>query len=48
MHLIEVQDTMWHDFAFNIDYELDNLSGITASEIAKIGIALFDTTDHTC
>ena len=48
MHLMEIQDTMWHDFAFNIDYELDYLPGITPSEIAKIAVVLFDTTDHTC
>ena len=45
-HIIEIPSANnWYDYSFNIDYELDNLSGIDAGEIAKIQIALYDTTD---
>ncbi len=44
LHLIVVTDNDWHDYAFNIDEELTNLSGVNAAEIAKIRVAVFDTT----
>jgi len=45
-HMIEVTDTInWSDYSFNIDDELVNLPGINPSDIAKITVALFDTTD---
>lgn len=47
-HVIEIQDTVWHDFSFDVADEFDYLPGITPSEVAKIAVVLFDTTDHTC
>ncbi len=48
VHLIDVSDTLWHNYAFNINDELSELPGINPLDIAKVAIALFDTTDHTC
>lgn len=47
-HLIVVPDSLWHNYSFNIEDELANLSGINPANVAKIGIALYDTTAHTC
>jgi hypothetical protein len=45
-HMIEVpSSTEWYDYSFNVNDELDNLSGIDAADIAKIEVALYDTTD---
>ena len=45
-HMIEVPSgTNWYDYSFNINDELDNLSGVNAADIAKIEVALYDTTD---
>ena len=42
-HLIYASDTLWHDYSFNINTELQNLSGVDPSRVAKITIALQDT-----
>jgi hypothetical protein len=42
-HIIPVTDSLWHDYAFNINDELTNLSGVNPSQVARIQIALFDT-----
>ncbi len=42
-HLIYASDTFWHDYSFNIDDELQNLSGVDPSNVAKITVALIDT-----
>ncbi len=47
-HLITASDSLWHNYAFNIDDELANLPGVSPSDVKKIEIALYDTTDHTC
>jgi hypothetical protein len=48
LHLIPVSDSLWHNHSFNINDELANLPGVNPSNVVKIQIALFDTTDHTC
>lgn len=40
-HLIETADSLWHNYAFNIDNELVNLSGVAQSDIKRIQVALF-------
>ena len=47
-HLIIVPDSLWHSYSFNIEDELTNLSGVNPVNVAKIGVALYDTTAHTC
>jgi len=47
-HLIYVNDSLWHSYNFNLNGELGNLPGVNPSEVKKIGIALYDTTAHTC
>jgi hypothetical protein len=45
-HMIQVAaPSTWYNYTFNIDDELDNLSGVDPSDIAKIQVALYDTTD---
>lgn len=45
-HMIEVADTAgWHTYSFNVDDELQYLSGINPIEIAKIKVSLYDTTN---
>ncbi len=45
-HMIEVgSGTNWYDYSFNVNDELDNLSGVNPADIAKIQVALYDTTD---
>jgi hypothetical protein len=48
LHLIDVADNNWHNYAFNINAELANLPGVTPSMVKKIQVAAFDTTAHTC
>jgi hypothetical protein len=45
-HLINATDSLWHNYAFNIDDELTNLPGVTPSDIKKIQISLLDSTYH--
>jgi hypothetical protein len=45
-HIIQTTDSMWHNYAFNIDNELADLSGVNPSLVKKIGVALFDSTYH--
>lgn len=45
-HLINAVDSLWHNYAFNIDDELTNLPGVTPSAIKKIQISLLDSTYH--
>lgn len=45
-HLIDAADSLWHNYAFNIDDELTNLPGVTPSAIKKIQISLLDSTYH--
>ncbi len=40
-HLIDAVDTLWHNYAFNINSELANLPGVNPASIAKIEIALY-------
>ena len=45
-HMIPHLDpNSWSTYSFNINDELANLPGITPSDIAKITVALFDTTN---
>jgi hypothetical protein len=45
-HIIDATDSLWHNYAFNINDELSNLPGVNPSNVAKIQIALFDSTYH--
>lgn len=47
-HLITVSDSLWHNYSFNLQTELGNLPGVNPANVKKVGIALFDTTVHTC
>lgn len=42
-HLIAVYDSSWHDYTFNINDELQNLSGVNPLNVAKITVTLMDT-----
>jgi hypothetical protein len=45
-HMIPHMDpNSWSTYSFNINDELANLPGVTPSDIARITVALFDTTD---
>ena len=45
-HLIVVTDTAnWHDYSFNLNNELNNLSGVNRSNIRKVQVAIIDTTN---
>ncbi len=45
-HMVVVTDgNNWYNYSFNIDDELTNLSGVTPSDIAKIEVAFYDTTN---
>ncbi|MBE0432541.1 hypothetical protein IBX73_03635 [candidate division WOR-3 bacterium] len=39
-HIITPADSFWHDYAFNIDTELTNLSGVNPGDIKRIQITL--------
>lgn len=39
-HIIEATDSLWHNYAFNIDDELVNLNGVNQADIKKIQVAL--------
>lgn len=39
-HVIAVTDSFWHDYSFNIDDELVNLSGVNPDDIRRIQITL--------
>jgi len=45
MHLIEAPDSNWNTYSFNVNDELANLPGVNPLDIAKIKVALFDTTN---
>jgi len=45
MHLIVAPDSNWNVYSFNVNDELTNLPGVNPLEIAKVRVALFDTTD---
>ncbi len=45
IHLIVAADNNWHTYSFNIDEELNNLSGVNPLEVSKMQIALFDTSE---
>jgi len=47
-HLIIASNTNWNPYSFNINSELSNLPGINPADIAKIEVALYAKTDHTC
>ncbi len=39
-HVVEAADTLWNDYAFNIDDELENVPAVNASDVAKIQVSL--------
>lgn len=45
-HIIQVPDSLWHNYAFNIDEELTNLNGVDPADVRRIEVALFDSTYH--
>jgi len=42
-HLIYASDTNWHNYSFNLETELGNLSAVDPEDVAKITVALLDT-----
>lgn len=44
-HIIAATDSLWHNYAFNIDDELVNLSGVNAANITRIEVSLLGTVD---
>ncbi|UCG93264.1 MAG: hypothetical protein JSV97_06090 [candidate division WOR-3 bacterium] len=45
-HMIEATSpNNWHNYSFNIDDELVELPGVNPADIAKIEVALYDTTN---
>ncbi len=44
-HLIVAADTNWHLYAFNIESEFENLSGINPDDVARIEVALYGCAD---
>ncbi|UCF70463.1 MAG: hypothetical protein JSW49_09745, partial [candidate division WOR-3 bacterium] len=44
-HLITAADTNWHLYAFNIDSEFENLSGINPEDVERIEVALYGCAD---
>lgn len=46
MHIIQVYDSLWHDYNFNIEDELGNLSDVEPEDVKKIRVALLDTIYH--
>ena len=43
-HNIYVSDTNWHNHSFDIETELQNLSGVDPIDVARVTIALIDTS----
>lgn len=39
-HIIQVTDSLWHDYTFNIQDELANLPAVDPNEVAKIKVTL--------
>jgi len=44
-HIIAVTDSLWNNYALNIDDELLNLSGVDTADIARIQVSLLGTAD---
>jgi len=44
-HLIVAADSNWHNYAFNINAELENLSGINPVAVARIEVSLYGFAD---
>ena len=45
-HIMQIYDSLWHDYEFNIHEELANLPGVDAAEVAKIRVTLVDSVVH--
>ncbi|MCK4574804.1 hypothetical protein KAU34_00180 [candidate division WOR-3 bacterium] len=45
-HIIEAADSAWHDYSFNIENELTNLSGVNPSDVKKIRVSLYTQIYH--
>jgi hypothetical protein len=45
LHLIPAPDTNWNNYTFNLIDELTNVPAVIPSEIKKIRVALYDTTE---
>jgi hypothetical protein len=43
-HNIYASDTNWHSYSFTLEDELQNLPGVDPADVAKITIALIDTS----
>ncbi len=39
-HVIDAMDTLWNNYAFNIDDELVNIPAVNGSDVAKIQVSL--------
>ncbi len=45
-HIIDISDSLWHNYGFNINDELSHLSGVNPLDINQIQISLFDEIYH--
>lgn len=45
-HIIEVSDSSWHNYSFNIDNELINVSGVDPQDIKKLRISVYTENYH--
>ena len=49
LHLIHAPDsTSWHNYAFNLNDELNNLSGVNRSQIRRVRVALWPYVRNNC
>jgi hypothetical protein len=49
LHLINAPDsTQWHNYAFNVDNELNNLPGVNRADVTKIRVGLWSYVRNNC
>jgi hypothetical protein len=49
LHLIDAPDsTHWHNYAFNVNDELDNLTGVSRSDVTKIRVGVWTYVRNNC
>ncbi len=47
-HVIEVPDTLWHDYTFNVAAELTNLVGVNPSAVKNVEVSLLAVAGNHC
>ncbi|HEX7320479.1 MAG TPA: hypothetical protein VF399_09015 [bacterium] len=48
LHLINAVNENWNTYSFNISAELANLPGVSPTQVKKISVVCFDSTNHSC